>query len=80
MITGPNNGARLSTSGLGNTPEVERYEAGIALEPLGLHDSLPSLIADVSLGPERALQPFLAWCAERRYEIEAQAFVDGWRL
>jgi hypothetical protein len=57
-----------------------RYEAGVALEPLGLHDSLASLIASVSVDTETALQPFLTWCAERRYEIEALAFVDGWRL
>ena len=59
---------------------MERYEAGIALEPFGLPDSLASVIANAFLGPDTALQPFLVWSAERRYDMEAQAFVDGGRF
>jgi hypothetical protein len=52
----------------------------LALVPRGLRDSLVSLIADLAEQPEKALEPFAAWCRERRYEIEALAFADGWRL
>jgi hypothetical protein len=65
---------------LGNTPEMDPDEAALALVPRGLGDSLASLIADLGDQPEKALEPFAAWCRERRYEIEVLAFVDGWRL
>jgi hypothetical protein len=61
---------------------MDRDEAALAL-PRGLQDSLALLladVADVAELPEGALEPFAAWCRERRYEIEALAFVDGWRV
>jgi hypothetical protein len=66
--------------GLGNTLQMDRDEVAVALLPHDLADSLARLIADVADQPERALEPFAAWCRERRCEIEALAFVDGWRV
>jgi hypothetical protein len=55
-------------------------EAALALVPRGLQDSLALLIADLADQPEKALEPFAAWCRERRHEIEALAYVEGWLL
>jgi len=59
---------------------MDRDEVAVALVPRDLQDSLARLIAELTHQPERALEPFVAWCRERRYEIEALAFVDGWRV
>jgi hypothetical protein len=59
---------------------MNRDEVAVALLPHDLADSLARLIADVADQPETALEPFAAWCRERRCEIEALAFVDGWRV
>jgi hypothetical protein len=59
---------------------MDRDEAAVALVPRGLQDSLAFLIADMADQPDKALESFGAWCRERRHEIEALAFVDGWRL
>jgi hypothetical protein len=59
---------------------MDRDQAALALVPRGPQDSLAGLLADVADQPERALEPFVAWCRARWYEIEALAFVDGWRV
>jgi hypothetical protein len=59
---------------------MDRDEVALAQLPHDLADSLARLIEDVADQPERALEPFAAWCRERRCEIEALAFVDGWRV
>jgi hypothetical protein len=59
---------------------MDRDEAALALVPRDLQDSLAFLITDVAEPPAKALESFAAWCGERRHEIEALAFVDGWGL